>query len=129
MVVHPTAMNLAGTLVAGRPAVIAVASLPTAPAEAGALDAMIEGTSLILTLHSKITFLRHKSHSGREGGGLNPGNNLHVSGLSHKVDTRDLEQTFAKIGRVRLYFICVSGDGRELLTTNFISGQKGVRHV
>ena len=32
----------------------------------------------------------------------NPGNNLHVSGLSHKVDTRDLESAFAKIGRVRL---------------------------
>jgi RNA recognition motif-containing protein len=31
----------------------------------------------------------------------NPGNNLHVSGLSHKVDTRDLEAAFAKIGRVR----------------------------
>ncbi|KAI0368938.1 RNA-binding domain-containing protein [Pilatotrama ljubarskyi] len=35
----------------------------------------------------------------REGGGNNPGNNLHVSGLSHKVDTRDLEQAFAKVGR------------------------------
>ena len=32
--------------------------------------------------------------------GKNPGNNLHVSGLSHKVDTRDLEAAFAKIGRV-----------------------------
>ena len=31
---------------------------------------------------------------------VNPGNNLHVSGLSHKVDTRDLEAAFAKIGRV-----------------------------
>ena len=30
----------------------------------------------------------------------NPGNNLHVSGLSHKVDTRELEQAFAKVGRV-----------------------------
>ena len=30
----------------------------------------------------------------------NPGNNLHVSGLSHKVDTRDLDATFAKVGRV-----------------------------
>lgn len=30
----------------------------------------------------------------------NPGNNLHVSGLSHKIDTRDLEAAFAKIGRV-----------------------------
>ncbi|KAF8547696.1 hypothetical protein OG21DRAFT_1489991 [Imleria badia] len=39
--------------------------------------------------------------SGRDGGGLNPGNNLHVSGLSHKVDTHDLEPTFTKVGRVR----------------------------
>ncbi|KAJ7199439.1 hypothetical protein GGX14DRAFT_325221, partial [Mycena pura] len=31
----------------------------------------------------------------------NPGNNLHVSGLSHKIDTRDLESAFAKIGRVK----------------------------
>lgn len=38
----------------------------------------------------------------REGAGSNPGNNLHVSGLSHRVDTRDLEQAFAKIGRVCL---------------------------
>jgi hypothetical protein len=30
----------------------------------------------------------------------NPGNNLHVSGLSSRVDTRDLEAAFAKIGRV-----------------------------
>ncbi len=32
--------------------------------------------------------------------GGNPGNNLHVSGLSLKVDTRDLEAAFAKVGRV-----------------------------
>ncbi|KAH9170581.1 hypothetical protein EDB89DRAFT_1853368, partial [Lactarius sanguifluus] len=31
--------------------------------------------------------------------GQNPGNNLHVSGLSSRVDTRDLEAAFAKIGR------------------------------
>ncbi|KIM82250.1 hypothetical protein PILCRDRAFT_473904 [Piloderma croceum F 1598] len=40
--------------------------------------------------------------NGRDGeAGQNPGNNLHVSGLSHKVDTRDLEAAFAKIGRVQ----------------------------
>ena len=49
--------------------------------------------------------------SGRQ----NPGNNLHVSGLSHKVDTRDLEAAFAKIGRVHrtipgrhIYWLTVS---------------------
>jgi hypothetical protein len=36
--------------------------------------------------------------SGRD----NPGNNLHVSGLTHKVDNRDLETAFAKVGRVRI---------------------------
>ena len=38
--------------------------------------------------------------SSRDGGGQNPGNNLHVSSLSSRVDTRDLEAAFAKIGRV-----------------------------
>jgi len=37
----------------------------------------------------------------RSDGGSNPGNNLHVSGLSTKVDTRDLEAAFAKVGRVK----------------------------
>ena len=36
---------------------------------------------------------------------VNPGNNLHVSGLSHRVDTRDLEAAFSKIGRVRGFLI------------------------
>ena len=34
---------------------------------------------------------------------MNPGNNLHVSGLHHKVDTRVLEQAFAKVGRVSAF--------------------------
>ncbi|KAF9011407.1 hypothetical protein BDQ17DRAFT_1233599 [Cyathus striatus] len=29
------------------------------------------------------------------------GNNLHISGLSQKIDTRELEATFAEIGRVK----------------------------
>jgi transformer-2 protein len=37
--------------------------------------------------------------TSREGG-QNPGNNLHISSLSSRVDTRDLEAAFAKIGRV-----------------------------
>ena len=35
----------------------------------------------------------------------NPGNNLHVSGLSSRVDTRDLEAAFAKVGRVSIFFL------------------------
>ena len=37
----------------------------------------------------------------------NPGNNLHVSGLSHRVDSRDLEAAFAKIGRVCFNLIMI----------------------
>ncbi|KAF7332547.1 RRM domain-containing protein [Mycena kentingensis (nom. inval.)] len=46
---------------------------------------------------------RSRSRSpARDGGGAsgNPGNNLHVSGIGHRVDSRDLEAAFAKIGRV-----------------------------
>lgn len=32
--------------------------------------------------------------------GNNPGNNLHVSGLSSKVDNKDLELLFGKFGKV-----------------------------
>lgn len=32
--------------------------------------------------------------------GSNPGNNLHVSGLSSKVDNKDLEIAFSKYGKV-----------------------------
>ncbi|KAF9011414.1 hypothetical protein BDQ17DRAFT_881029 [Cyathus striatus] len=40
---------------------------------------------------------------GKEGGGTNPGNNLHVSGLSHKIDTRELEATLRRlVGSKRL---------------------------
>ena len=56
---------------------------------------------------------------------LNPGNNLHVSGLAHKVDTRDLEAAFSKIGRVREIFCCLI----LLLTFSFISGQKSLCYV
>ena len=40
--------------------------------------------------------------------GQNPGNNLHVSGLSSRVDTRDLEAAFAKIGRASVSFCGVA---------------------
>ncbi|KAH9987703.1 hypothetical protein BJV77DRAFT_1024654 [Russula vinacea] len=49
----------------------------------------------------------------REGGGQNPGNNLHVSGLSSRVDTRDLEAAFAKIGRVKKASVMYDPHTRE----------------
>ncbi|KAG9308962.1 hypothetical protein JVU11DRAFT_11264 [Chiua virens] len=57
----------------------------------------------------------------REGGGLNPGNNLHVSGLSHRVDTRDLEQTFAKIGRVKKASVMYDPHTRESRGFGFVT--------
>jgi len=62
---------------------------------------------------------------GRDGGGLNPGNNLHVSGLSHKVDTRDLEQTFAKIGRVKKASVMYDPHTRESRGFGFVTMETG----
>ncbi|KAF9011379.1 hypothetical protein BDQ17DRAFT_1233445 [Cyathus striatus] len=45
---------------------------------------------------SKRSFRR----DGKEGRS-NPGNILHVSGLSHNIDSRELEAMFADIGRVK----------------------------
>jgi transformer-2 protein len=39
--------------------------------------------------------------SGPAPGDGNPGNNLHVSGLSTRVDDRDLDEAFAKYGRIQ----------------------------
>ncbi|RPD64647.1 RNA-binding domain-containing protein [Lentinus tigrinus ALCF2SS1-7] len=57
----------------------------------------------------------------REGGGNNPGNNLHVSGLSHKVDTRDLESAFAKVGRVKKAQVMYDPHTRESRGFGFVT--------
>ncbi|KAF9461912.1 hypothetical protein BDZ94DRAFT_1138054, partial [Collybia nuda] len=51
----------------------------------------------------------------------NPGNNLHVSGLSHKVDTRELEATFAKIGRVKKASVMYDPHTRESRGFGFVT--------
>lgn len=53
--------------------------------------------------------------------GHNPGNNLHVSGLSHKVDTRDLEAAFAKIGRVKKASVMYDPHTRESRGFGFVT--------
>ncbi|KIP04932.1 hypothetical protein PHLGIDRAFT_176971 [Phlebiopsis gigantea 11061_1 CR5-6] len=58
---------------------------------------------------------------GRDGAGSNPGNNLHVSGLSHRVDTRDLEQAFAKIGRVKKAQVMYDPHTRESRGFGFVT--------
>jgi len=59
------------------------------------------------------------------GGGNNPGNNLHVSGLSNRVDTRDLEAAFAKIGRVKKAQVMYDPHTRESRGFGFVTMETG----
>ncbi|KAH7911616.1 hypothetical protein BJ138DRAFT_896299 [Hygrophoropsis aurantiaca] len=65
--------------------------------------------------------LNNFSSRGGDGGGHNPGNNLHVSSLSHRVDTRDLEQAFAKIGRVKKASVMYDPHTRESRGFGFVT--------
>ncbi|KAF4573672.1 hypothetical protein EYR36_008190 [Pleurotus pulmonarius] len=65
---------------------------------------------------------REKNDRGGRGDGQhNPGNNLHVSGLSHRVDTRDLEAAFAKIGRVQKASVMYDPHTRESRGFGFVT--------
>lgn len=65
---------------------------------------------------------RSRSPGGvREERGTNPGNNLHVSGLSHRVDTRDLEAAFAKVGRVKKASVMYDPHSRESRGFGFVT--------
>lgn len=64
---------------------------------------------------------RGDDRGGRGDGGQNPGNNLHVSGLSHKVDTRELEQAFAKVGRVKKAQVMYDPHTRESRGFGFVT--------
>jgi hypothetical protein len=74
--------------------------LPGAEAQAATLTT--EGTFHHITSHVHHANMKscYVSRRGRPDGGTNPGNNLHVSGLHHKVDNNELESIFAKVGRV-----------------------------
>jgi len=54
----------------------------------------VQRTFINLSLKYSLTRCLHSD------GSTNPGNNLHVSGLSSRVDNRALEELFAKYGRV-----------------------------
>ncbi|KAH8119775.1 RNA-binding domain-containing protein [Phellopilus nigrolimitatus] len=58
---------------------------------------------------------------GREPGSTNPGNNLHVSGLSTKVDSRELEAAFAKVGRVQKASVMYDPHSRESRGFGFVT--------
>ncbi|KIY50033.1 hypothetical protein FISHEDRAFT_40046 [Fistulina hepatica ATCC 64428] len=55
------------------------------------------------------------------GGGTNPGNNLHVSSLSHRVDNRELETIFGKIGRVQKASVMYDPHTRESRGFGFVT--------
>ncbi|CAE6451789.1 unnamed protein product [Rhizoctonia solani] len=50
---------------------------------------------------------------GGGGGGANPGNNLHVSGLSSRVDNRMLDEAFGKYGKVAKAAVVYDPHSRE----------------
>ncbi|KAJ6521221.1 hypothetical protein B0H19DRAFT_721931 [Mycena capillaripes] len=66
---------------------------------------------------------RSRSRSPRRDGekGNNPGNNLHVSGLSHKIDTRELEEAFGKMGRVKKASVMYDPHTRESRGFGFVT--------
>ncbi|OBZ79801.1 Serine/arginine-rich splicing factor SR45a [Grifola frondosa] len=65
---------------------------------------------------------RSPARGGDRGeGGQNPGNNLHVSSLSHRVDTRELEQAFAKVGRVKKAQVMYDPHSRESRGFGFVT--------
>ncbi|KAG9016598.1 hypothetical protein FRB90_002879 [Tulasnella sp. 427] len=56
-----------------------------------------------------------------EGGGNNPGNNLHVSGLSSRVDNRELEAAFSKYGKVQKAAVMYDPHTRESRGFGFVT--------
>ncbi|KAI4517927.1 RNA-binding domain-containing protein [Schizophyllum commune Loenen D] len=62
-----------------------------------------------------------RDQGGRGDGRTNPGNNLHVSGLSHKIDTRDLEAAFKEFGRVQKASVMYDPHTRESRGFGFVT--------
>ncbi|ESK89908.1 hypothetical protein Moror_796 [Moniliophthora roreri MCA 2997] len=54
----------------------------------------------------------------------NPGNNLHVSGLSRRIDKRDLEDTFGEIGPVQRVQILYDPYTRESRGFGFVTMER-----
>lgn len=65
----------------------------------------------------------HFCRNAGDDGEQNPGNNLHVSGVSLRVTERDLDEAFGKFGKVshssiylestfHLYFFCFTGHSK-----------------
>lgn len=54
----------------------------------------------VLVQNPKWRLTPYSYRPDRSGGDSNPGNNLHVSGLTNKCTDRDLEEAFGKYGTV-----------------------------
>lgn len=92
--------GMAGVLAETETATV-TATVPEGRAEVGALAETTEGRPFPCSASCQSHLMDSSNgHRRGEGGGTNPGNNLHVSGLATRVDTRDLEAAFGKIGRV-----------------------------
>ncbi|KZT58335.1 hypothetical protein CALCODRAFT_432775, partial [Calocera cornea HHB12733] len=55
----------------------------------------------------------------------NPGNNLHVSGLSSRVDNRQLEEAFGKFGKVQKAQVMYDPHTRESRGFGFVTMETG----
>ncbi|KZV74096.1 RNA-binding domain-containing protein [Peniophora sp. CONT] len=64
---------------------------------------------------------RDEGRGRGDDGQNNPGNNLHVSGLSSKIDSRELEAAFAKIGRVKKASVMYDPHSRESRGFGFVT--------
>jgi transformer-2 protein len=64
---------------------------------------------------------RGPAPGGSSDGSTNPGNNLHVSGLSSRVDNRALEELFAKYGRVQKASVMYDPHSRESRGFGFVT--------
>jgi len=64
---------------------------------------------------------RGDDRQGRAADPINPGNNLHVSGLSSKVDNRDLEAAFGKYGKVQKAAVMYDPHTRESRGFGFVT--------
>ncbi|KAG9042654.1 hypothetical protein FS837_010593 [Tulasnella sp. UAMH 9824] len=64
-------------------------------------------------------------HGRGDGVSNNPGNNLHVSGLSSRVDNRELEAAFSKFGKVQKAAVMYDPHTRESRGFGFVTMETG----
>lgn len=83
--------------------VMTVSGSVTAVAAQGEVEKRGAGMSIYTQAFRRLaedSIWSRNAGGGGGGGGANPGNNLHVSGLSSRVDNRMLEESFGKYGKV-----------------------------